>query len=104
MARDGDDTSNEKTNLYRVGVDMPPLDRDTDADSAKAYCINLATVAPRRLDLDHDAFKAAPSPDLKKARNLDDFLTQRLKTSWTELNCRDLTGHDAPRADGDEDR
>lgn len=96
MARDDDHTSNDKTNLYRLGVDMPPLGRDADADSAKAYCINLATVAPRRLDVDHEAFKAAPSPDPKKARNLDDFLIQRLKTSWKELNCRDLTDHDAP--------
>jgi hypothetical protein len=96
MALDDDHTSNDKTNLYRVGVDMPPLARDADADSAKAYCINLATVAPRRLNLDHDAFKAAPSPDPKQARNLDDFLIQRLKTSLKELGCRDLSDHDAP--------
>jgi hypothetical protein len=95
MALKDDHTSNDKTNLYRVGVDMPPLNRDADADSAKAYCTSLASVAPRRLKLDHDAFKAAPSPDPKQARNLDDFLIQRLKTSLKELNCRDLTDHDA---------
>jgi hypothetical protein len=95
MALDDDHTSNEKTNLYRVGVDMPPLDRKADADNAKAYCTNLATVAPRRLDVDRKAFKAAPSPDPNTARNLDDFLIQRLKTSLKELNCRDLTNHDA---------
>jgi len=95
MAIDDDHTSNEKTNLYRVGVDMAPLDRKADADSAKAYCTDLETVAPRRFDLDRKAFKAAPSPDPKVAHNLDDFLIQRFKTSLKELNCRDLSDHDA---------
>ncbi|HEY0813281.1 MAG TPA: hypothetical protein VGE11_08350 [Pseudonocardia sp.] len=94
MALDDDHTSNEKMNLYRVGVDMPPLSRSADTDSAKAYCTNLATVAPKRLDLDRKAFKAAPSPDPKNGRNLDDFLIQRLKTSLKELNCRDATDGD----------
>lgn len=46
MALDDDHISNEKTNLYRVGVDMPPLDRDADADSASAFRTNLPTAAP----------------------------------------------------------
>jgi hypothetical protein len=95
MALADDHTSNDKTNLYRVGVDMPPLAQVADADNAKAYCTNLETVASHRLDLDHDTFKAAPSPDPKTARNLDDFLIQRLKTSLKELNCRNINDHDA---------
>ena len=95
MALDDDHTSNDKTNLYRVGVDMPPLARNADADTAKAYCTNLETIAPRRLALDRKTFQAAASPDPKTAHNLDDFLIQRFRTSLKELNCRHTTDHDA---------
>jgi hypothetical protein len=88
-----DRPSVEKTNLYRAGADMPPL--NPDVETGAAYCDNLATVAARRLKLDRDAFKAAPSPDRDMTRNLYDFLVQRLKTSWKELDCKALT-HDGP--------
>jgi hypothetical protein len=74
-----------KTNLYRAGVDQPPL--DPAVDTAKNYCRNLATVAPARLRLDRQFTIGAPSPDPAAAKNLFAFLQQRLKASFTDLAC-----------------
>ena len=75
-----------KTNLYRAGVDMPPLDPTTD--TATDYCRDLAKIAPRRLNLDRPLTITAPSPDPATATNLFTFLQQRLKQSFTELACQ----------------
>jgi hypothetical protein len=82
-----------KTNLYRAGVNMPPM--NPGADTGLAYCKNLATVAPARLQLDRDFTTAAPSPD-PAAANLFDFLTQRLTATWTNLGCQALTNQGPP--------
>jgi hypothetical protein len=87
-------TSVLKTNLYRAGVNMPPMDPATDTGAA--YCTNLATVASARLQLDQPWTSAAASPDPAAGANLFDFLTQRLTASWTELDCKALTKLRAP--------
>lgn len=74
-----------KINLYRAGVDQPPL--DPGADTAKNYCRNLVSIAPARLRLDRPFTVRAPSPDPAAAKNLFSFLAQRLKASLTGLGC-----------------
>lgn len=73
-----------KTNLYRAGVDQPPV--NPRADTPTGYCGNLTVIANRRLATDRGLFHRAPSPDAGAA-NLFDFLTQRLQTSMQLLNC-----------------
>jgi hypothetical protein len=74
-----------KINLYRAGVNMPPL--DPAVNTAKNYCRNLASIAPARLLLGRPFTIGAPSPDPAAAKNLFTFLQQRLKDSLTELGC-----------------
>jgi hypothetical protein len=74
-----------KVNLYRAGVNQPPL--DPAVDTAKNYCANLATGAAARLKLDRVLTIGAPSPDPAAAKNLFAFLQQRLKASLTDLAC-----------------
>ena len=74
-----------KINLYRAGVDQPPL--NPAVDTAKNYCRNLASIAPARLRLDRPLTIVAPSPDRAAAKNLFGFLVQRLKASFTDLAC-----------------
>ena len=98
MALIGDRPSVAKTNLYRVGADMAPM--DPAVDTGAAYCTNLAAVAPKRLALDRPFTDVAPSPDPAAASSLFGFLTQRLTTSWTNLGCADLVHQGAPVVDG----
>ncbi len=89
-----DATSIAKTNLYRIGVDQPLVNRATD--TGLAYCKDLAAVAVPRLALDRRFTAAAPSPDPAVASNLHGFLVARLKDSWTNLGCSDLTHRSKP--------
>lgn len=74
-----------KINLYRAGVNQPPL--NPAVDTAKNYCTNLVSVAAARLRLDRVLTIDAPSPDPAAAKNLFAFLQQRLKGSLTDLAC-----------------
>ncbi|MGB8963472.1 MAG: hypothetical protein WCC38_16145 [Pseudonocardiaceae bacterium] len=74
-----------KVNLYRAGVNQPPL--NPAVDTAKNYCADLAGVAPARLALDRVLTIDAPSPDPAAAKNLFGFLQQRLKATFTDLAC-----------------
>ena len=74
-----------KINLYRAGVNQPPL--NPAVDTAKNYCTNLVSVAATRLRLDRALTIDAPSPDPAAAKNLFAFLQQRLKGSLTDLAC-----------------
>jgi hypothetical protein len=85
----GNRPSEAKTNLYRAGVNMAPL--NPAVDTSAAYCSNLATIAPTRLALDKQWTNAVPSPDPAAAATLFGFLAQRLTASWTNLRC-----HGAP--------
>ena len=77
-------TSRAKTNLYRAGVDMPPLSR-RDTGDPLAYCASLATTGLQRINADQAFFTKAVSPE--PDQNLFDFLTARLAASLTNLNC-----------------
>jgi hypothetical protein len=85
MAQVNGKPSVAKINLYRAGVDQPPL--DPAVDTAKNYCRNLADIALARLRLDRPMTIGAPSPDPAAAKNLFAFLQQRLKASFTDLAC-----------------
>ncbi len=85
MAQVNGRTSTAKANLYRAGVNMPPL--DPAVDTARAYCTNLATIGATRLRLDRQFTIGAPSPDPAAAKNLFTFLQQRLKGSFADLAC-----------------
>lgn len=85
MAQVDGEPSRAKVNLYRAGVNMPPMDSATD--TARNYCRNLAAIAPARLRLDRPLTIVAPSPDPAAAKNLFTFLQQRLKGSFTDLGC-----------------
>ncbi len=98
MALVGDQPSVAKTNLYRIGVNMAPM--NPGVDTGAAYCTNLAAVAPKRLALDRPFTSVAPSPDPAAATSLFGFLTNRLTESWTNLGCKDLVHQDAPVVDG----
>ncbi|HEY2673106.1 MAG TPA: hypothetical protein VGJ07_22450 [Rugosimonospora sp.] len=83
-------TSVRKTNLYRAGVNMGPI--DTATESPKEYCQNLVVTGIDRTNLDRPLTLKVASPDDGAANSLFTFLAQRLGESFTELNCGDLLG------------
>jgi hypothetical protein len=80
-----DQTSLQKTNLYRAGVDQPAL--AALGTSATTYCQDMVTAGQQRLQLDKNLTMAAPSPDPAAANSLFTFLAQRLNASFTNLGC-----------------
>lgn len=79
--------SNQKTNLYRSGVDQPPL---TAADTPTTYCKNMTTIGQQRTQLDQNLTMNGPSPAPAMANNLFTFLASRLNQSYTNLGCQNL--------------
>ncbi|QUQ69180.1 hypothetical protein JJ691_69340 [Kutzneria sp. CA-103260] len=88
MVLDGTKTSVTKTNLYRVGVDMPAINPRTE--TPQAYCRSLVTTGLQRTKLDERFTKTGPSPDPGAASNLFTFLAQRLQGSFDNLGCGNL--------------
>ncbi|HTI24767.1 MAG TPA: hypothetical protein VL652_27470 [Kutzneria sp.] len=88
MVLDGTKTSVTKTNLYRVGVDMPAI--NTRTDTPQGYCKQLFSTGLQRTKVDARFTKAAPSPDPGAASNLFTFLAQRLSGSFDNLGCGKL--------------
>ncbi|WP_218206160.1 hypothetical protein [Kitasatospora aureofaciens] len=74
-----------KVDLYRAGVDQPPLGAAANGDSA-AYCTGMTTAGAQRIALDRQFTTAAAS--LQAGQNLFDFLSQRYTTSLTSLGCQ----------------
>lgn len=81
-------TSVAKTNLYRAGVNMGPI--DTATETPAEYCRNLVDVGVARTDLDRRLTTAMRSPDAAAANTLFTFLAQRLSGSFDELGCARL--------------
>ncbi|HJP73863.1 MAG TPA: hypothetical protein VJ914_06325 [Pseudonocardiaceae bacterium] len=77
--------STAKTNLYRVGVDQPPV--GTAGQSPSQYCRDMLTIGIKRIQLDKALTSKAPSPDPAAGNNLFTFLAQRLSGSFTNLGC-----------------
>ncbi len=83
-------TSVRKTNLYRAGVNMGPV--DTATETPKAYCQNLVVTGIDRTNRDRDLTVKVASPDAGAANSLFTFLAQRLSESFGELGCGELLG------------
>ncbi|MFI9275940.1 hypothetical protein ACIGXM_35385 [Kitasatospora sp. NPDC052896] len=76
--------SRTKTNLYRAGVDQPPLNNADNGDP-RTYCSRIASIGARRIRLDRRFTAQAPSP--QAGQSLFTFLSQRLTASLTNLGC-----------------
>jgi hypothetical protein len=85
MVLDGTKTSVAKTDLYRVGVDMPQVDPRTE--TPQAYCRSVVGAGVERTKLDARFTRGAPSPDPAAANNLFTFLAQRLQGTFDNLGC-----------------
>ena len=95
MTLDNDgNASPEKTDLYREGVDMPPL-ADASGDGTQ-YCINITQVGMMRIAKDETLTVGQPTPDAGAATNLFTFLASRLQQSYENLNCEQFTGQPNP--------
>ncbi|MFG1647250.1 hypothetical protein ACGFMK_43810 [Amycolatopsis sp. NPDC049252] len=88
-----------KANLYRAGVDQPPLDRR--AGSTRSYCRNLRTAGLDRLTADRRLLRTAPSPD--DGVGLLKFLTDRLQGSLQQLGCTHPAASAHPEAAAEPD-
>jgi hypothetical protein len=98
MALVGDATASQlKTDLYRVGVDQPPVGR-TDNGSGTTYCANLfATPAGiQRVFRDMATLATGPSPDPAAATNLFTFLAMRAQQTYVNLGCQPLLNMNNP--------
>src|SRR6185437_3069152 len=78
----------QKTDLYRAGVDQPPLAQVPG--SAADYCTNLRAIGVTRTKLDRTLTNTTVSPDTGAASNLFSFLAMRLQQSYTNLGCQQL--------------
>ncbi len=83
-----------KANLYRAGVDQPPV--DTAAETGTAYCTNLASIGVTRTQLDRPLTRQAASPDPEAADSLFTFLAQRLHDAYDGLRCPTLLNRRNP--------
>jgi hypothetical protein len=95
----GNDSSLEKINAYRLGVDQP-LAQNMQAASTSRYCTNLLAIGPQRMLLDEQMTKAISPPDAGAANTLFTFLAQRFVTTYGAaapgLNCAKLIGKPDP--------
>jgi hypothetical protein len=87
MTLDGDNISLRKTNLYRAGVNMAPVDRNVRAQSDATYCADTLMMGAKRIQQDKNYFINQPSPDTAAANNLYTFMAQRWDATLTNLNC-----------------
>jgi hypothetical protein len=87
MTLNNNNASRAKTNLYRQGVDQPPV---AGGQSGTAYCRNLVNVGQKRTQLDKNLTMGGMSPDAAMANNLFTFLANRLAASFTNLGCQNL--------------
>jgi hypothetical protein len=78
-----------KTDLYRQGVDQPPLPRETSATAnAQEYCTAMINIQAARLELDKSFTTTAPSPVPSLGSSLFTFLAARLAGSFGNLGCQ----------------
>jgi len=98
-----DQPSRDKTNLYRVGVDMPAVGNDLRREST-SYCTNMTTIGSRRIQRNQARLRNFQTPDAAAADSLYTFLGLRLAVSYDNLTCARLTRKPNPitvRTDGD---
>ena len=89
LTSDGSESA-DKTNAYRIGVNMPLLGADsttTDDGSGATYCDNMIVVQAPFLAQFQTALTAAATPDDTVGNNLFTFLANRYLQSITNLGC-----------------
>lgn len=91
-------TSRNKMNTYRAGVDQPMARGQVATASTRTYCSNLLAIGPQRMLLDARLTKVRPSPDPAAANTLFTFLAQRFVATFEAngLNCTKLLGQHDP--------
>ena len=77
-------TSEEKTNLYRAGVDQPKLPA---GQAPQAYCADLSRIAPARFSRALPQLRGAGSP--VAGTSLNKFLEDRFAATLRMLGCAD---------------
>jgi hypothetical protein len=77
-----------KTNLYRAGVNMGPI--DTATETPGAYCQQMLTGGIARTELDRKRTVKRQSPDPEAANSLFTFLAARMSGSFDNLSCGNL--------------
>ncbi len=90
MVMVGTTMSEQKTNLYRAGVDQPPVSAAQTDDTPANYCTNMIKVQSAELQSQRATLAAGPSPAPDAAQDLFAFLGQRLAGSYTNLGCQAL--------------
>jgi hypothetical protein len=86
-----------KMNLYRSGVNQPPVANLNSANTT-TYCRNMVNPGLARIQLNAQTFRAHPSPDPAAANSLFTFLAVRFNDSYGEdgLNCAGLLKQPSP--------
>jgi hypothetical protein len=80
-------TSDQKTNLYRVGADQPQLPA---GETPAQYCGDMDSIQGTRLQQDVNLLIGKTSPSAAAASNLFTFLGMRLQQSFGNLNCQNF--------------
>jgi hypothetical protein len=79
--------SNQKTNLYRLGVDQPAVPA---GQTPAQYCMDMDSIQSTRLQQDVNLLIGKTSPSAAAATNLFTFLGMRLQQSFGNLNCQNF--------------
>jgi hypothetical protein len=79
-----------KTNLYRLGVDQPPVRAVQMADTPANYCRHMMRVGMKRIARDEKQFSNFASPVPDTGSNLFTFMAARLSASFENLGCGGL--------------
>jgi len=79
--------STAKTNLYRQGVDQPPVSAAQTDDTPAMYCANMLNVQTRFINAQRANLINKTSPVPAAGNNLFTFMAARLSASFTNLGC-----------------
>ena len=77
----------DKTNIYRLGVNQPPVGKGETSGKLQPYCDGLVNVQPAFLKGFEKEFSAQSSPDTGVGNNLFTFLCGRFLSSLDILKC-----------------
>ena len=79
-----------KTNLYRQGVDQPPVSAGQADDTPANYCANMLNVQSTFINDQRANLLNGASPVAATGNNLFTFMAARLSASFTNLNCQNF--------------
>jgi hypothetical protein len=76
-----------KTNLFRVGVDQPPLGPGQNASTPANYCKHMMRIGMARIQQDQQQFTNFATPVADTGNNLFTFMAARLSGSFDNMGC-----------------